>query len=166
MVMMSRHNDSSHRKQSVFPPYVTLYDKLNSRNSAAANSRRHRSYGSTVHAIRQWFLTGDGAPLQGGRPEGEQEGRNSPGAELLRGAPKSRNNVTSTFFNSKFSLERPQIRTLGRQSFFLPRASSDLVTPLMVSINFQGGASPYAPCNMESMINKFTNIMHLFLQLT
>jgi len=25
------------------------------------------------------------------------------------------------------------------------------------SINFQGGASPYAPYHMESFINKFTN---------
>jgi len=68
--------------------------------------------------------------------EGEQGGRNSPGAESLlgrritAGALKSPNNVTSTF--SGFASERPQVRTWGRQTCFLSRAPSDLVTPLVV----------------------------------
>jgi len=40
-------------------------------------------------------------------------GRDSPGAEWLPGAPKGHNNVTSTFFNSTFASERPQVRTWG-----------------------------------------------------
>ena len=36
------------------------------------------------------------------------------GAESLRMAPKSPNNVTSTFFNNSFAPKRPQVRTCGR----------------------------------------------------
>jgi len=35
------------------------------------------------------------------------------GAESLRGATKSLNNVTSTFFNNRFASERPEVRTWG-----------------------------------------------------
>jgi len=52
------------------------------------------------------------------------------GAESLRGAPKSPNNVHSTFFNSRFASERPQVRTWGRRTCFLPRVPSNFVTPL------------------------------------
>jgi len=45
-------------------------------------------------------------------------------------APKIPNNVTSTFFSSRFAFERPQVRTWGRQTCFLSRAPSNLVTPL------------------------------------
>jgi len=53
------------------------------------------------------------------------------GAGWLRRAPKSRDNVTSTFFNSTFASERLQVRTWGRQTCFLPWAPSNLVTPLL-----------------------------------
>jgi len=46
------------------------------------------------------------------------------------GAPKSLNNVASTFFNTVAS-ERPQAPTWGRQTCFLSRAPSNLVTPLV-----------------------------------
>jgi len=46
-------------------------------------------------------------------------------AEWLWGAPKSHNNVTSTFFNSTFASERPQVRTWGCQTCFLPWAPSN-----------------------------------------
>jgi len=46
-------------------------------------------------------------------------------------APKSPNNVTSTFFKTiLFPSERRQVRTWGRQIRFLPRAPSNLVTSL------------------------------------
>jgi len=62
--------------------------------------------------------------IQEGVHQGRDEGgHNSPGAESLRGAPKSPNNVASTFFNSTFASEKPQVRTWGRQS--------NLVTPLL-----------------------------------
>jgi len=52
-------------------------------------------------------------------------------AESLQEAPKSPNNITSTFFTyGTFASERPQVRTLGRQTCFLPRAPSNLVTRL------------------------------------
>jgi len=41
--------------------------------------------------------------------------------ESLGGAPKSPNNVTSTFFNSRFASKRPQDRKWGRQTCFLSR---------------------------------------------
>ena len=59
-----------------------------------------------------------------------QGGRNSPGAESLRGAPKGPNSVTSTLFNSSFASERSRVRKWGRQTCFLPRAPFNLVTPL------------------------------------
>jgi len=65
-----------------------------------------------------------------------QEGRNYPGAKSLwghrntAGATKSPNNVTRTFFT--FASGRPQVRKWGRQTCFLSRAPSDLVTPLSI----------------------------------
>jgi len=41
-----------------------------------------------------------------GRNEGGQGGHNSPGAESLRGAPKSPKNVPSTFFNTVYLLPK------------------------------------------------------------
>jgi len=64
------------------------------------------------------------------RNEGGQGGRNSLGAEPLRRAPKSPNNVASTFFSSTFTSKRRQVRTWGRQTCFLSRVPSNLVTPL------------------------------------
>jgi len=37
------------------------------------------------------------------------------------------------FQYSTFASERPQVRTWGHQTFFLPRAPSNLVTPLVVA---------------------------------
>ena len=54
------------------------------------------------------------------------------GAESLRGEPKSPNDVTCTYFNRRFASERPQFRTWGRKTCCLPRAPSNLVTPLHV----------------------------------
>jgi len=55
-------------------------------------------------------------------------GAKFPGRRITMGAsnhcgrgPKSYNNVTSTFFSSTFASERPQVRTWGRQTCFLPR---------------------------------------------
>jgi len=53
-----------------------------------------------------------------------------PRRRIIMGARKSPSNVTSTFFNSRFASERPQIRTWGRQTCFLSRAPPNLVTPL------------------------------------
>ena len=41
--------------------------------------------------------------------------------------------------NSKFPFERGQVRTWGRQTCFLPRAPSNLVTPLVVSVRLSLG---------------------------
>jgi len=57
--------------------------------------------------------------------------RNSPGAESLPGCPKIPNNVTNTLQHDKFASDRPQVRTWGSQTCFLPRAPSNLVTPLV-----------------------------------
>ena len=45
-------------------------------------------------------------------------------------APKSPNNVTNTFFNIMHLFPKDLFRTWGRQTCFLPRAPSNLVTPL------------------------------------
>jgi len=50
------------------------------------------------------------------------------GTKSLQGPRKLANNVTSTFFNTVE--ERLQVATRGRQTCFLPRAPSNLVTPL------------------------------------
>jgi len=57
-----------------------------------------------------------------------KQGRHK-GGTIPRGAPKSPNSVTSTFFNTVHLLQKDLIRTWGRQTFFLPRAPSNLVTP-------------------------------------
>jgi len=54
-------------------------------------------------------------------------------AESLREAPKRHNNATNTFFNSTFASDRPQVRIWGRQTYFLPRAPSNLVMPLVAT---------------------------------
>jgi len=64
------------------------------------------------------------------------------GAELLLEAPKSPNNVTSTFFNTvnlpskelRFDHWGAKLRPWGRRICFLPRAPSNLVTPLFLSL--------------------------------
>jgi len=55
------------------------------------------------------------------------------GAELLREAPKSPNNVTSTFFNTVSVLSKElRFDYGGAKLVFLPRAPSNLVTTLNV----------------------------------
>jgi len=56
------------------------------------------------------------------------------GAESLRGAPKTPNNVTSTFFNSRFASEKPPVRTWGFQTCFFARVPAKLITPLSTPI--------------------------------
>ena len=61
-------------------------------------------------------------------------GHSSQGVESMRGAQKSPNNFISTFFSTvHFLPERPQDRPWGRQTCFLARASSNLVTPARIS---------------------------------
>jgi len=58
------------------------------------------------------------------------------GRRMTAGLPKSPNNVTIYFLQySTFASERPQVRIWGRQTCFLPRAPSNLVTPLTVKAN-------------------------------
>ena len=66
------------------------------------------------------------------------------GAELLLEAPKSPNNVTSTFNtvnlpSKELRCDRrgAKLRPWGRRICFLPRAPSNLVTPLLVLNGFQ-----------------------------
>jgi len=55
------------------------------------------------------------------------------GAELLREAPKSPNNVTSTFFSTVNLLPKDLRFDRGDAKLcFLPRAPSNLVTPLPI----------------------------------
>ena len=63
------------------------------------------------------------------RNEGER-GINSLDTEWLCGAPKSPNNITSTFSIQYICFLWPQVRTWGRQTCSLQRAPSDLVTSL------------------------------------
>jgi len=60
-----------------------------------------------------------------------------PGAESLRGALKSPNNVTSSFFNTVHLLpEELRFWTCGRQTCFLTRVPFNLVTPLRERTTF------------------------------
>ena len=63
----------------------------------------------------------------------------SGGTEILRGGPndcggakKSQQRHKHFLQYSTFASERPQVRTWGRQTCFLPRAPSILVTPLSI----------------------------------
>jgi len=60
------------------------------------------------------------------------KGTQIPGRRITAGASENPNNVTSSFFNSTFASERPQVRTWGRQTCFLPVAPSNLITPLPI----------------------------------
>jgi len=62
------HNDGSHRKKSVFPPYVVfMMEQRPQFGWATSGVVDTRSYGSVlmVYSIYQWFFNRDGAPLQG-----------------------------------------------------------------------------------------------------
>jgi len=79
-----------------------------------------------------------------GRNEGEQGGHNFPGAESLRGrqmtaggAEKSQQCHMYILQYSKFASKRSQVRTVERQTCFLPRALSNIVTPLVVQLTCQ-----------------------------
>jgi len=98
------------------------------------------------------------------RNEGGQGAHSSPAVESLwgrrmtaGGAGKS-NNVTSTFFNSTFASETPQVRTRGRQTCILHWAPSNLVTPL--------GASHYALDSIATINNLGTWSCTLLCKLT
>jgi len=68
---------------------------------------------------------------------GGKRGHNSPGAETLQGRritareEKSPNNVTSTLFNTVHYFRKTSGTNIGAQTSFLPRAPSNLVTPLI-----------------------------------
>jgi len=54
---------------------------------------------------------------------------------VTRGAPKSPNNVTNTFFNTAHLLPRDlRFEHGGHPTCFLPRAPSSLVTPMCMTI--------------------------------
>ena len=76
-------------------------------------------------------------------------GHNSPGAESLLGAKKSQQCDKHFFQNTTFASERPQVRTWGRQTCFLPQAPSNLVTPLHITIVSQ---------NWEICLQKYLSI--------
>jgi len=73
----------------------------------------------------QPFFCTDQGPNEGG-----QEGNNSPRAESLRGAEKSSKYHKYFLQFSIFASERSQVRTWVRQTYFLSRAPSNLVTSL------------------------------------
>jgi len=56
------------------------------------------------------------------------------GAEWLRGTEKSRQYHKQFLQYSTSASERPQVYTWGRQTCFLPRAPSNLVTPLVAGV--------------------------------
>jgi len=72
-----------------------------------------------------------------GVTSGGQGGHNSPGAESIPGRritaweEKSPNNVTSTFLNTVHCFRKTSGSNIGAQTSFLPRAPSNLVTPLI-----------------------------------
>jgi len=75
-----------------------------------------------------------------GRNDGGQ-GAQFPGRRVT--GAENPNNVTSTVLQcSTFASEKPQVRIWGRQTCFLPRAPSDLVTPLAV-IQYSSAFSMY-----------------------
>jgi len=54
------------------------------------------------------------------------------GRQISAGGPEKSQQFHNYFLQcSKFPSERTQVRTLGRQTCFLPRAQSNLVTPLL-----------------------------------
>ena len=53
------------------------------------------------------------------------------GSGWLRRAPKSTDNVTSTFLNRVHCFRKTSVSNMGRQKCFLPWAPSNLVTPLL-----------------------------------
>ena len=65
------------------------------------------------------------------------------GHQMIAGAPKNPNNVTRTFFNAIHLLpEDLRFENGGCQTCFLPRAQSNLVTPLRV-IQYSSALSMY-----------------------
>jgi len=68
-----------------------------------------------------------------GRNKGGK-GHNSLDAESLRGAKKLQQCHKHFLQYSTFAFKRPQVRTWGRQSCFLPQTPSNLVTPLHITI--------------------------------
>ena len=128
---------------SLFESFPTAYP-----SSRWATADLNNSHSTSVSYVDSWssrnkdgtmfakvFLTF----LHGkqGRNEGQQEGHNSPGAESFRGAPKIiRSAEKSQQYHKSFlhlhyiCFWKNQVRTLGRQTCFLPRAPSSLVTPL------------------------------------
>jgi len=74
---------------------------------------------------------------QGRTEEGGQEEYNIPGAESLGGTPKVPTMSQVLFSIHYICFRRPQVRTWGCQTCFLPRAPSNLVTSLVQPVRTQ-----------------------------
>ena len=69
-----------------------------------------------------------------GRNEGAR-GEQFPGRRMIAGVPETSQYCHKYFLqDSTFASKKPQVRTWGRQTCFLPRAPSSLVTPLCASL--------------------------------
>jgi len=76
---------------------------------------------------------------------GVTRGNNCPGVESLREDAEKSQQCHKYFLQySRFTSEGHQVRTRGRQTCFLPRAPSSLVTPLVWRILQQVISLPYA----------------------
>jgi len=85
---------------------------------------------SLVRAVYHDLLGASLSAVIRGVTTGVKE-HNSPGAESLRGCGKVPT-MSQVLQCSTFASEKPQVRTWGRQTCFLPRAPSNLVTPLSI----------------------------------
>jgi len=104
---------------------------LNGSIFAVQNSRGSRRLSPRwLHAWQQWLMAICRGVTRGGH--------NSPVAEspwrrqITAGAAEKSKNVTSAFFNAVHFLPHDLFRTWGRQTCFLPRAPSNLVTSLAI----------------------------------
>jgi len=80
-----------------------------------------------------WHLYGRRAVTKGTQFHGRRITMGAPNHYV--GAKKSKQCHKYFLQSSAFSSTRPQIRTLGRQTCFLPRALSNLVTPLYARVS-------------------------------
>jgi len=89
----------------------------------------------------------------------ETRGHNSPGAELLWGRRMTAGGLNSQECHkhflqySTFGSGRSQFRTWGRQTCFLLRAPSNLVTPLLLYDSARLKREPFTSVNAQRLEN-------------
>ena len=113
---------------------ATMFGRFGDATIRLQDNPWHETFTDESSPLEVWAFHGWG--FSSGTYRGVARGAQFSGRRITAGAPKSPNNVTSTFSPAVQLFPRDYFRTLGRQTCFLPRAPSNLVKSLLSMQDF------------------------------